>query len=159
MATLVANTAAAQATVTELESRILRAGVELAELQTLANADGTSGKLDEALAKRTAIYDAYVNDASVSGDKGPRQLAIDAKATADAAVKERTVGFESDGVTPLSDGGDLVEARIAAQADWDAKIQLTTQATTNLTTALPIDSDTPGTLEDNKLTRLRAAVV
>jgi len=71
LAALAADVTSAQATVSELSSRILSAGVEMAELRTLAAADGTSGKLDAQVAKRTAVHSAYVNDGT-SGDKGPR---------------------------------------------------------------------------------------
>lgn len=69
---LQANVTSAQAAVAELQSRILRAGVEMAELKTLASGDGNAtGKLDNEATKRTAEYNAYVNDGQ-SGDKGPR---------------------------------------------------------------------------------------
>lgn len=71
LAALAADVTSAQATVSELSARIISAGIEMAELRTLAAEDGTSGKLDAQVAKRTTIYDAYVNDGTV-GDKGPR---------------------------------------------------------------------------------------
>lgn len=71
LASLAADVTSAQATVAELSSRILSAGVEMAELRTLAAENGTDGKLDAQVAKRTAVYNAYVNDGT-SGDKGPR---------------------------------------------------------------------------------------
>lgn len=72
MAALAADVTSAQATVSELSARIISAGVELAELRTLAADDGTSGKLDAQVAKRTAVYNAYVNDGTNGEDKGPR---------------------------------------------------------------------------------------
>jgi len=72
LAALAADVTSAQATVAELSARIISAGVELAELRTLAAADGTAGKLDAQVAKRTAVYDAYVNDGTGGDAKGPR---------------------------------------------------------------------------------------
>jgi outer membrane protein TolC len=71
LAALQADVTSAQATVSELSGRIISAGIELAELRTLAAANGTDGKLDAQVAKRTAVYDAYIEDGT-NGDKGPR---------------------------------------------------------------------------------------
>lgn len=71
LSALQADVTSAQATVSELSGRIISAGIELAELRTLAAANGTDGKLDAQVTKRTAVYDAYINDGT-NGDKGPR---------------------------------------------------------------------------------------
>lgn len=71
LATLQATTAAAAATVSELTKRILRAGLELAELDKLANA-GATGTLDEAAALRATDSDAYAADGTGALAKGAR---------------------------------------------------------------------------------------
>jgi len=129
LATLQAATAAAEATVTELGKRILRAGVELAELDALANA-GATGTLDAAAALRAADSDAYAADGTGAAAKGTRQLAADELAAATGPVAARS----GDGST--ADGGALTEARIAKQALWDTAQSDLSDAQGALTAAL-----------------------
>jgi hypothetical protein len=71
LATLQATTAAAEATVTELGKRIIRGGVELAELDSLANA-GATGTLDAAATLRATDSDVYAADGTGGTTKGTR---------------------------------------------------------------------------------------
>ena len=129
LATLQAATAAAEATVSELGKRIVRAGVELAELDALANA-GATGTLDEAAALRAADSDAYAADGTGGTTKGTRQLAADELVAANADVAART----GDGT--VANGGALLEARTTAQTNWTTAQQALSAAQGALTTAL-----------------------
>lgn len=126
MATLQAAQAAAAATVAELGKRIIRADTELAELDTLVNASGTAGTLQQQQAERVADHTAF---AATTGTVGESELARLEKVAADAAVKARTGAS-------TTDGGALTEARLTTQAAWTAAETAVTTAKGALDTVL-----------------------
>jgi len=80
---LEATTALAAAAVAELGKRILRADLELAELEKLVSVNGgDAGTLDLALTKRKSEFEDY--------DNGEFKSATDDKAAAEAAIKARS---------------------------------------------------------------------
>lgn len=130
LATLQATTAAAQAVVSGLGTRILRADAQIAELKSLAADDGTSGTLDQAAALRVAEHDTFANDGSAQGSvKGGNQLALDELAAADAAVADRNADT-------VGTGGGLTEGKLTAEAEWTRVAGLATQAASALESAL-----------------------
>lgn len=128
LATLQATTATALATKAELGKRILRAGVELAELGQLANV-GKTGTLDEAKKLRdsevadytaagAAFALAYTELRAASGtpDSETNDANIDAAcANATCPVKAR------DGTT-VGSGGALTEAQLVAKGVLDQAV-------------------------------------
>jgi hypothetical protein len=141
LAALQATAAASQAAVTALGARILRADAQLAELATLVKSGNDKGTLDEAMDMRVDEWTRFGNDGTEIGStKGEAQLAADAKAAADLAVKARVAGAVANedlhiDATP-GDGGALLEARLTALANWNSAVIATGAKRGELTAAL-----------------------
>lgn len=128
---LEATTALAAAAVAELGKRILRADLELAELEKLVSVNGgDAGTLDLALTKRKSEFEDY--------DNGEFKSATDDKAAAEAAIKARSGDKETvdDVEQDKADGGALKEAVFSTEALWTKAKETTVGAESELTDAL-----------------------
>lgn len=130
----------AQAVVTDLQNRIIAAGVHLTELNDLSN-DGGTGTLDAAAALRDAEWNAYKATTTTEIDgvqviDGESARVDDLVSTTTAAVKDQDMTTDASPVPIAESGGALTEAKIAAEGLWTTAKTTSGEKQTELTEAL-----------------------
>lgn len=140
LATLTTAVSDAQAVVTDLQTRIVAAGLHLAELNDLSNSGGT-GTLDSAAALRLAEWNDYkatttteIDGVQVIDGESARVDALVVATT--AAVKDQDMDTAVPPAAIAETGGALTEAKLAAESLWTTAKETSGTRQTELTEAL-----------------------